>query len=362
MIIVADIAKKIHAFAPTALAYDWDNPGLQVGDYNQPVHKVVVALDVTRVTLDYAYETEADMIVSHHPLIFRKLKNVTDPFLVELIRNKIAVLSAHTNLDVTPSGVNHKLAERLGVKNVSYISTDTGASLFHVAVYVPLDYMEIVADAVFGAGAGRIGNYRGCGNEYRVQGRFEPLDGAKPTIGKVGRVQTVEEIKFEFFADSTNLNAAIQALRKAHPYEEPVYVVYPLNQQSSNYGLGLIGEIDDAMPLNEFAERVKDRLEAPFVRLWQAEKEQDAPVKKVALCGGSGSSLLSRVTGRADVFVSGDFTYHTLLDSRMPIIDAGHFYTEYPALEILQNVLSDCEVPVTKMPLELHAGSKLRTL
>ncbi len=362
MMTVADIAKKIHAFAPTALAYEWDNPGLQVGDYNQPVNRVLIALDVTRATLDYALEIGADMIVSHHPLIFRKLKNVTDPFLLELIRNKIAVLSAHTNLDVTNDGVNHKLADRLGVKNIDYISTDTGASLFHVAVYVPLDYVEIVADAIFSVGAGRIGNYRGCGNEYQVQGRFEPTQGAKPAIGKIGRVETVEEIKFEFFADSTNLNAVIQSMRKAHPYEEPVYAVYPQNRQSPNYGLGLIGEIDDPMSLSEFTEYVKDRLEAPFVRLWQAEKTSDAVVKKVALCGGSGSSLLSRVIGRADVFVSGDFTYHTFLDSRIPIIDAGHFYTEYPALDILSDVLSNCEITVVKLPLDRHDGSKLRTV
>ncbi len=362
MITVTEIAKKIHSFAPTALAYEWDNPGLQVGDWNQPVSKVLVALDVTRTTLDYALEIGADMIVSHHPLIFRKLSNVTDPFLLELIRNKIAVLSAHTNLDVTPDGVNHKLAERLGVKNVSYISTESGASLFHVAVYVPMDSMEDVAQAVYATGAGRIGNYRGCGNEYPVMGRFEPLNGANPTIGKVGRVETVEELKFEFFADTTNLNAAIQAMKKAHPYEEPVYAVYPQHQKSPNYGLGLIGEIDNAMPLGEFAQMVKDRLEAPFVRFWQAGKTKDTMVKRVALCGGSGSSLLSRTVGRADVFVSGDFTYHTFLDSRVPIIDAGHFYTEYPALDILYDLLSGCEATVEKLPLHRHDGSKLLTV
>ncbi len=356
---VKDIAAIVHRFAPPALAYEWDNPGLQVGDWSQEVTKILVALDVTPSALDYALEIGANMIISHHPLIFRKIRNITDPFLLDLIRNNIAVLSAHTNLDVTIDGVNHELAKTLGIGNLKYISNESGAGYFHIAVYVPEDNLELLAEAVYKTGAGRIGEYRDCGTQHPVKGRFEPLTGANPTIGEIGRKETVREMKFEFFADSTNLNAAISAMKSVHPYEEPIFAIYPQHQSSPNYGLGLIGTLDSPMSLSDFAQYVKGCLHAPFVRLWDAGKSHQTPISKVALCGGSGSSLLGKASGKADVFISGDFTYHTLLDSRMPIIDAGHFYTEFPSLQIIKKILTHCEVDIEILALENHEGSRL---
>ncbi len=351
---VSDLVGYLNNIADPSLAFEWDNVGFQVGNANLEVKKVLLTLDVTKNAINKAIKENVQMIISHHPLIFKPIKKITNPLYLKLIKNNIAVYCAHTNLDVIKKGVNFAFAEKLNLSNLEFLSNESGTQIYQLAIYVPENSLEKVATAAFKVGAGKIGNYEECLNEYDVKGQFKPISGSKPTIGKHNEIEKVNEKKLEIFVDSHKLNRVISAIKKAHPYETPAYAVYSQTKQSENYGLGLIGELTEEMTLKELAEFVKHQLKAPFVKLWKAGKPSSEKVKKIAICGGSGTSLLSQTYGRADVFVSADFTYHTILDSRIPLIDAGHFYTENPVLENLKEMLAKFEVKIIELTAAEH--------
>ena len=211
-----------------------------------------------------------------------------------------------------------------------------------------------VEEAVFKAGAGTIGNYQNCLNDYEVSGQFKPVAGSNPSIGKQDKLEKVVERKLEFFVDSFNLNQVIMAMKSVHPYETPAYAVYPQQKQSENFGLGLIGELNEKQTITDYAKFVKKQLGAKFVKLWLADRNPLDSVKKIAVCGGTGTSLLQKAYGRADIFVSADFTHHILMDSKIPIIDAGHFYTENPVLENIKEMLSEFKLEIIFLPPEEH--------
>ncbi len=354
---VNDIIAHLHKIADPKLAYDWDNAGFQLGDADQEVKKILLTLDVTKNAIEKAICENVDLIISHHPFIFRPMKKVTNPLFLKLIKNNISVLSAHTNLDVIKNGVNFALAKRIGLSNLTFISQDINAKLFQLAVYVPKSHSGQVKKAVM-RNAGKIGNYIDCLTEYEVEGQFRPEAKSKPTIGKREKLEKVSEQKLEFFVDSIHLQKVIAALKKAHPYETPVYAVFPQERASENFGLGLIGDLEENMTLTEFAKSVKQSLQAPFVKLWKAGKPDDFQVSRIAICGGTGTSLVSKVYGNADVFVSADFTYHTIIDSKVPLIDAGHFYTENPVLANLKEMLSEFELEIIELTADEHEISE----
>lgn len=358
---VNDIIAHLHKIADPKLSYDWDNAGFQLGDADQEVKKILLTLDVTKNAIGKAIRENVDLIISHHPFIFRPMKKVTNPLFLKLIKNNISVLSAHTNLDVIKNGVNFALAKKLGLSNLTFLSQDTNAKLFQLAVYVPKSYSEQVKKAVL-KNAGKIGNYDDCLNEYSVEGQFKPHENSDPTIGERGKLKKVSEQKLEFFVDSIHLQKVIAALKKVHPYETPVYAVFPQERASDNFGLGLIGDLEENITLTEFAKFVKQSLQAPFVKLWKAGKPDDFQFSRIAICGGTGTSLLSEVYGRADVFVSADFTYHTIIDSKVPLIDAGHFYTENPVLENLKEMLSEFDFEIIELTAAEHEISDLWVL
>jgi len=351
---VSNIVAHLNKIADPALAYEWDNVGFQLGDGNQEVKKILLTLDVTENAINKAIDENVNLIISHHPLIFRPISKITNPLYLKLIKNDISVYCAHTNLDVVKKGVNFALAEKLGLTKLEFLSNETGSKLFQIAVYVPSDSMVKVADAVFASGAGIIGNYNNCMNDYEVSGQFMPEEGSNPILGTKDKLEKVVERKLEFFVDSFKLSKVIEAIKKAHPYETPAYAVYPQEKQSENFGLGLIGELKNEITLEDFAKVIKKNLNAPFVKLWKAGKSAKTKIKKIAVCGGSGTSLISKVYGRADVFVSADFTYHTVLDSHIPLIDAGHFYTENPVLENLREMLSEFDLEIIELKANEH--------
>jgi dinuclear metal center YbgI/SA1388 family protein len=355
--LIKDVIQKLTEIAPNKLAYDWDNVGMQIGDKEREVRKILLTLDVTQNAIEKAVKNKVDLIISHHPFIFRSLKTITQPGILKLIENKIAVFCAHTNLDVAKNGVNQVLAEKLNLQNCEVISAET--ELSHVAVYVPENAVIKVKEAIFAAGAGIIGEYEKCANEYEVQGQFLPSEKSNPVVGEKEVLNTVPEIKLEFFIEAIFLNQVISAIKKSHPYETPVYAVYPQKQKSSNFGLGLFGDLEKSISLQEFAEFTKKQLQCPYLTLWKADKNADELIQKIAVCGGSGSSLLGKVTGKADVFVSADFTYHTILESKIPLIDAGHFYTEFPVLDLLEKHLSDFPVEILRLSVAEHEISNL---
>lgn len=358
---VAEIVAYLNKFANPALAYDWDNVGFQIGDGEQEVNKILLSLDVSENAINKAIEENCDMIISHHPFIFRAIKKITNPLYLKLIKNDIAVYCAHTNLDVVKGGVNTILAEKLGLEISEFISNESGSNLVQVAVYVPKNNADQVAKAVIKAGAGEVENYTECFSKTDTISQFKSGEGSNPAIGKIGKVEIVEEIKLEFVTESIILDKVLRAMIKAHPYEVPIYAIYPQNG-SMNYGLGLIGKLQEPIKMRDFAQNVKAVLKAPHVTLWPANESPDKFIQTIAVCGGTGGSLINKLHGRADIYVSADFTYHTILDSKIPLIDAGHFYTENPALEVLRKLLENFECEIIELKPSEHEISRLEVL
>jgi dinuclear metal center YbgI/SA1388 family protein len=332
---VSDIVGIINKFAPFAAAEEWDNVGLQVGDPKAPAGRIMISLDPGRNALEAAVADGCTLLLTHHPFIFNPLKRISlaEPMgeLIALaIRRDLAVVSLHTNLDIAPGGVNDLLAELLGVTSAAPLKVTSQEDLVKLAVFVPRGSEDPVLEALFGF-SGFIGNYRDCSFRTPGTGTFTPLEGAHPHSGKVGTRELVEESRIEVLLRKDDLPAAVKALIKAHPYEEPAFDLYPLLNKGGTTGLGRIGTLQEETTLAEFAALVKDRLGVAGVRYVGAAGRT---VRKVALCGGSGASLLRDAWRHgADLLVTGDVKYHEAREAEMlgvALLDAGHFATEIP--------------------------------
>jgi dinuclear metal center YbgI/SA1388 family protein len=304
--------------------------------------------------VEYAVKHKFGLILSHHPFIFRPISSVTKPEILSLIEHKIAVIAMHTNLDVVPDGVNYALAEILGLKVKEILSEETGSKWFHGSVTVPPLYLEKLAEAIHSAGAGRIGYYDRCSTRHDITGTFRALDGSNPFLGKPGQYEKVDEAELEFRVDSFNLQSVKQAIAETHPYETPSVWFTETENNNPAYGLGLVCTLNKAEKLTDFATKVKAKLKAPYVQLWTAGKDKSAKVKTIAVCGGAGGSLINKAAGKADVFITGDINYHAMLESSIPLINAGHFYTEFPVIAKLSSLLKEQNIPSTVYPLKKH--------
>lgn len=327
------VMAAIEKFAPKALAEDWDNSGLQVGDPDREIKSILVALDVTEEVLKEAMALGADMIISHHPLIFKSQKNInrSNPLgklLFEAIQNNIDIYSCHTNADSCFEGVNHVLAVRLGLKDIEVLQP-AGTQLYKLVVFVPEGFEDKVRGAMGDAGAGWLGQYSHCTFTTGGEGSFKPLSGAQPFIGTPGKLEKVPELRVETIVPEYLLNQTIKRVLRVHPYEEVAYDVYPLENSEQRHGLGRIGNLETPMTLRSFGEKIKEELSC----LWVAVSgEEDTMVARVAVCGGSGGNFVSLAKAKkAEVLVTGDVKYHDALEARqlgLNIIDAGHNATE----------------------------------
>ncbi len=355
---IKELNLELLKIMPDNIAFEWDNVGLLLGDGQAEVKKVLLTLDVTPNAVKKAKFENCNLIISHHPLIFGKLNKINNPLYLELIRANIDVISMHTNLDSIPTGVNKLLAERLALSDLEFIAGDGGNKAYWGKVFVPLSHIEDLESGLIQAGAGLYDKYQGCYVTNRVSGSFIPKENANPFIGSENVKEFVEEIEVQFRVDKANLNKVIAKIKQLHPYERPVYHFYEINDDNLNYGSGMLGHLAQEMTLEEFSQHVKDNLQAPFVKVWSAGLK-DKKVKRVAVCGGSGSFLINRAQAISDVIVTGDVTYHTMLDSKLPIIDAGHFFTENPVLDYLGELLTTFNIKFAKLsPLE-HEISNL---
>jgi dinuclear metal center YbgI/SA1388 family protein len=341
---IQDLIGLLHGLYPPALAETWDNVGLQVGDPQDVVRRVLVSLDPSEKALEAARREDAQALVCHHPLIFTPLKSLapldeTGRLVIRAVKDGIAVLAAHTNLDRARDGLNDWLAESLGLSQCAPLQTGTG-DLYKLVVYVPAGYEGRVAEALFRAGAGHIGDYDCCSFRGEGTGTFRPGTGTDPFTGTAGELSSVRELRLETVLPREHLQRAVDRMIKAHPYEEVAYDLLPLANRRPEVGLGRIGRLPDALTLLEFAGLVKQVLQVPTVRLVGAG---DRKVRKVALCGGSGSSLLAEAVRQgADVLLTGDVKYHEArqAESRnLALVDAGHFATERLMVGRLAEVL-----------------------
>jgi dinuclear metal center YbgI/SA1388 family protein len=335
---IQDIVGLINSFCPTALAEEWDNVGLQVGDPTSEVSRIAVALDPVATTIDEAIAQKAELLVCHHPLIFKPLRQLTPSdetgkLVTRAIRENLAIVAAHTNLDRADGGLNDWLAERLTLQQTVPLETPDGL-LFKLVVFVPTEHQESVAGALFDAGAGHIGAYDRCSFRTEGTGTFRPGAGSHPFVGENGKNESVAETRLETVVPKEKLGRVVAKMLKTHPYEEVAYDIFPLLNSRSDVGLGRIGRLSAPMALGDFAASVKRSLDADHVRFVGASDRQ---ITKVAVCGGSGASLLSSAARQgADVLVTGDIKYH---DARIAeslgvaLIDGGHFATERIMIE-----------------------------
>lgn len=358
---IKELNRFLKSVMPLELAFDWDNIGLLIGDGEEDLTKVLLTLDVTSAAVDKAIKEKCNLILSHHPLIFGKINKINNPLYLKLIRARIDVISMHTNLDSIPTGVNKVLAERLGLTKLRFISSECGNSVYWGKVFVPAAYYQILVEAISKAGAGIYPNYTNCFVNHEVKGSFIPGELANPTIGESGREEVVEELELQFRVDKANLQRVTSAIILNHPYETPVYNFTEIIDDNINYGSGMVGELAAELDLKEFAQLVKTNLQAPFVKVWNAGKSE-TKIKRVAVCGGSGSFLIQLAMAKSDVIVTGDVTYHTMLDSTLPIIDAGHFYTENPVLDYLEELLTSQQIESVKLLASEHEIKNLTIL
>lgn len=329
-----DLIGLLHKLYPPFLAEDWDNVGLQVGDPGMPVERILIALDPSEATLDEARRRGAQALLCHHPLIFRPLKRLTPQdetgrILFRAVREGIAVLCAHTNLDRARDGLNDWLAAHLGLIAPQPLETGAPGELLKLVVFVPAGYEDRVAEALHRAGAGHIGGYDRCAFRVTGTGTFRPGTESKPFIGRTGENEEVREVRLETVLPRELAAKALEKMRKVHPYEEVAFDLIPLANSRPGIGLGRIGRLAAPVALADFAARVKQDLRCRAPRL---VGDPAAPVSKVAVCGGSGASLIHEAARQgADVLVTGDVKYHEARNAEslgLALIDAGHFATE----------------------------------
>lgn len=324
------VIQWMEKLAPKHYAMEGDPIGLQLGTLDKTVEAVLVALDVTEEVVREAAEIGAKLIIAHHAILYRPVKQLrTDlpagRLYESLIKNDIAVYVAHTNLDVAEGGVNDALADALGLSERTVLEPVYSEEMFKLVVFVPEEHSDRVREAMFRAGAGWIGNYSHCSFNMQGTGTFMPREGTNPYLGEQGKLERAEEVRIETIVPGPIRRKVIQAMIKAHPYEEVAYDLYPLDLQGRTYGIGRVGKLDGPLTLEQLAERVKTAFDVPCVRL---VGDRGRTVTKVAVLGGAGRDYVKKAKfAGAEVLITGDIDYHTAHDALadgMAVIDAGH--------------------------------------
>src|SRR5262245_16890068 len=337
---VAEFAAYLERFAPCGTAAEWDNVGLLLGDPASPADRVMTCLTVTPDVVEEAVRERANLIVSHHPILFRGAKKLTaatsdGKVVLPLARAGIAVYSPHTAFDNCAGGINDILCRRLGVVNPVPLRSREGPRQCKLVVFVPDSDLGKVSDALFGAGAGVIGQYNECSFRLAGKGTFFATDTTNPTVGQKGRREDVDEWRLEVVVPERLVAPVVAAMRKAHSYEEPAFDVYTLKPGAVG-GEGRVGELANPATLGELADRARRELKAASV---QVVGDLSRSVRKVALaCGAAGEFLVDSIRSNADVFLTGELRFHDALaarDSDIGVILPGHYATERPGVEEL---------------------------
>lgn len=318
---VKEIAGEIEKIAPLKLAQDWDNVGLLIGNPQANVKNILVTIDITKDVVAEAKRLKTDLIISYHPVIWDGLKKITTDgpagIVYNLIKAGIAVFSIHTALDAAIGGVNDGLAEIVGIVDGKPIGVDSRfrgndiGDSYKLIVFVPIEAAAKVSNAVFAAGAGAIGNYRNCSFNAEGTGTFLPLRGAKPAIGKKGKLEKVPEIRFETIVPADELQNVIEAMKKAHPYETPAFDVFKLYNTESKFGLGRIGKVFPPVRIKQIINRIRKHTGAQAAGIIGDEKRL---VKTAAVCAGScGKIINSVIAAKADCYVTGELKHNLAL-------------------------------------------------
>jgi dinuclear metal center YbgI/SA1388 family protein len=341
---IKDITRYLETIAPLSFQESYDNAGLQTGDANAEVTGILLTLDCTETVVEEAIAKNCNLIVAHHPVIFRGLKKLTgsnyvEKTIIKAIKNDIAIYASHTNLDSVPEGVNFKIAEKIGLKNLKILSQKEG-QLLKLVTFAPQEATEKVLAAMHQAGAGNIGDYKNCSYQHTGEGRFMPTAGADPYIGEQNKLEKVTETRIEVLVPRHLKLAVIDALIKAHPYEEVAYDIYALENVYQEMGAGMIGELEYELESDVFLKHLKQSMNLQVVK---HTPFLNKPVKKVALCGGAGSFLIKdAIRQQADIYITGDLKYHEYFDAENKIVlaDIGHYESEVFTKELFYDLIS----------------------
>jgi len=331
---VADLCDYLESFAPRTLAESWDNVGLLVGNRGATLTRIMTCLTVTPQTAREAIEHRAELIVTHHPVLFRPVQRLTADdrqgrMLLELIRAGVSIYSPHTSFDSTAGGINELLASRLGLDGIKPLRPAKSSPTVKLVVFVPAGDLEEVSRAMFDAGAGVIGEYRDCSFRVAGTGSFFGSEASHPTVGQASRREEVEEFRLEVLCPRARLDGVLEAMRRAHSYEEPAIDIYPLADVATSAGSGRFGTLATPINLESLALHVKSTLESPLVQVvgprWML-------VRRVAVgCGSGGDFHAEAAAAECDVLVTGEASFHRQLeaeDSKTALVLAGHFATE----------------------------------
>lgn len=341
---VFEITSLIEKVAPLSLQESYDNAGLLVGNKSMSVTGVLITLDVTEAVIDEAIQKKCNLIVSHHPLIFRGLKKITGQdyiqrSIIKAIKNDIAIYSAHTNIDNVLNGVNGKIADKIGLTNRQILQPKS-EFLLKLVTFVPQAHVEKVRNALFEAGSGQIGEYDSCSFNLEGIGTFRASETSNPFVGEKNKLHAEPETRVEVILPKYLKSKVVTALLQAHPYEEPAYDIFPLVNTWNVVGAGMIGELEQEMDEKLFLEHLKQSFDLKIVRHSPLIGRK---IKKVALCGGSGSEFLGEaIRQNADVFISGDFKYHEFFDSegKILIADIGHYESEQFTKDVFYEIIT----------------------
>lgn len=340
---IKDIINTLEQWAPKAYQESYDNCGIQTGYADQEVKGVLITLDTTEAVVDEAIAKKCNVIISHHPILFKGLKNITgkndvERSIIKAIKHDILIYAIHTNLDHVASGVNHEICKRLGLQHTQSLSAKTGL-LSKLITYVPTSEKEPLLNALFKAGAGEIGNYASCAFRTEGIGSFLPNEKANPQIGKVNQLEMVNESKIETIFPTHLQHQIIQALKTAHPYEEVAYDLYQLHNSWDEVGAGRIGTLPHPMSVKEFLKHVATSM---GIDTFKYTHSFSGTIEKVAVCGGAGSFLLHKaLQSGVQAFISSDFKYHEFFDAENDIFvaDIGHYESEVYTKELIYGFL-----------------------
>ncbi|MEQ8470505.1 MAG: Nif3-like dinuclear metal center hexameric protein [Marinoscillum sp.] len=341
---IKDITNYLETFAPLAYQESYDNSGLMVGDPNSDFTSGLITLDITEAVIDEAIEAGHNLIIAHHPLIFKGLKKLTGSHWVEkcvikAIKHDISLYAIHTNLDNVLLGVNKKICDQLGLIDTKTLNPKSGI-LTKLVTFTPKETTDSVLKALYAAGAGEIGNYDHCSFRVDGTGTFRPGENTNPHIGFSNVDESVNEDRIEVIFPTHISGKVLSALHQAHPYEEVAYYLSSLDNKHQEVGSGMVGHLENEMDPFEFLSYLKRTMKTNCVRHTPIHTKT---VKKIAVCGGAGSFLLSKAIGaKADVFITGDFKYHDFFeaDNKIIVADIGHYESEQFTKDLLYDILS----------------------
>lgn len=341
-----DIIHAMDSWAKSKLIDSWDNTGFQVGHDDINVQRILISLDINEDVLNKAIKEDCQMIITHHPLIFKPFKRLTNEtykerLILNVIKHNIVIYNAHSNMDLAKGGVNDVLAELLHLKNHNPLRQVKSDKLYKFVVYVPESHAQIIKEVLGDMGAGSIGNYSHCTFSTKGIGTFLPKQDANPFIGTIGEIEKVNELKIETIVKEENLFKTVNEVIKNHPYEEVAYDIYELINQGDTYGYGRIGDIEKTQ-VRDYLDIVKFQLDVKNLKVYgDIEKN----ISRVAVCGGSGSEFIyDAYKLGADIYITGDIKYHDAemgIQLGLVLVDAGHYHTEKVILPIIKEYLDN---------------------